>query len=79
MNVLGVILAILLLMLFVYKRINLILATLLGVFILSLSNKIPFYNLLYNSYSIALANFLAKYFWFLLQMHYLERLWKKRC
>lgn len=62
MNVLGVILAILLLMLFVYKRINLILATLLGVFILSLSNKIPFYNLLYNSYSIALANFLAKYF-----------------
>ena len=62
MNILGVILAILLLMALVYKRVKLILATLLGILLLALTNGFPFYDLVMKHYSVALAGFLAKYF-----------------
>ena len=62
MNVFGVILAILLLKIVVYRRVKLILATLLGIFLLALTNGLSFYDLVMNHYSVSLAGFLAKYF-----------------
>lgn len=62
MNVFGVILAILLLIIVVYRRVKLILATLLGIFLLALTNGLSFYDLVMNHYSVSLAGFLAKYF-----------------
>ena len=45
MNVIGIILAIILLMVLVYKRVNLILATLLSALILAMTNNFSFYDL----------------------------------
>ena len=62
MNVIGIILAIILLMVLVYKRVNLILATLLSALILAMTNNFSFYDLVMEHYSTALGSFIAKYF-----------------
>lgn len=62
MSLFGVIAAILLLILLIYKRVNLIPASLLCVLVLALTSGFAFTDLVMNHYAISLSNFIAKYF-----------------
>lgn len=62
MSLLGVVAAILLLMVLIYKRMTLIPASLIGVGILALTSGYTFYELVMEHYAVSLAGFIAKYF-----------------
>ncbi len=62
MSLAGVIAAILLLIVLIYKRINLIAASLVSVLVLALSSGFSFTDLVMNHYAVSLSNFIAKYF-----------------
>ncbi len=62
MSLMGVVAAILLLIVLIYKRINLIAASLLSVLVLALSSGFSFTDLVMNHYAVSLSNFIAKYF-----------------
>lgn len=62
MSLFGVILAILLLMVLIYKRVSLIPASLVGVLLLAVTSGFTFYDLVMKHYSVSLAGFIAKYF-----------------
>ena len=61
MSLIGVFAAILLLIILIYKRVHLILASLICVLVLALSSGFSFMDLTMNHYAISLANFIAKY------------------
>lgn len=61
MSLIGVFAAILLLIILIYKRVHLILASLLCVFVLALTDGHSFIDLTMNSYAVSLAGFIAKY------------------
>lgn len=61
-SLLGVIGAIGLLMVLIYKRIALIPASLVGVLLLAVTGGYSFYDLSINHYALFLADFIAKYF-----------------
>ncbi len=62
MSLMGVVAAILLLIVLIYKRINLIAASLVSVLVLALSSGFSFTDLVMNHYAVSLSNFIAKYF-----------------
>ena len=62
MNLIGVFISVLLLIFLIYKRVNLIPATLICVFVLSVTNNISFTELLMDHYAVSLSSFIAKYF-----------------
>ena len=62
MSLIGVIAAILLLIVLIYKRVNLIPASLICVLVLALTSGFTFTDLVMNHYAISLSNFIAKYF-----------------
>lgn len=62
MSLIGVIAAILLLIVLIYKRVNLIPASLICVLVLALTGGFTFTDLVMNHYAISLSNFIAKYF-----------------
>ena len=62
MSLFGVIAAILLLIVLIYKRVNLIPASLLCVLVLALTSGFTFTDLVMNHYAVSLSNFIAKYF-----------------
>lgn len=62
MSLFGVILAIVLLMVLIYKRVSLIPASLVGVLLLAVTSGFTFYDLVMKHYSVSLAGFIAKYF-----------------
>ena len=62
MSLFGVIAAILLLIVLIYKRVNLIPASLICVLVLALTSGFTFTDLVMNHYAISLSNFIAKYF-----------------
>lgn len=62
MSLVGVIAAILLLIVLIYKRINLIAASLVSVLVLALSSGFSFTDLVMNHYAVSLSSFIAKYF-----------------
>ena len=62
MSLLGVIGAIGLLMVLIYKQIALIPASLVGVLLLAVTGGYSFYDLSINHYALFLADFIAKYF-----------------
>lgn len=62
MNLLGVIAAILLLMILIYKKVSLLPATICCVMVLAFSNGIPFMELTMDHYAVSLADFIRKYF-----------------
>lgn len=62
MNLAGIVIAIVLLVLLIYKRVSLIPATLICVFVLAVTNDIRFTDLVMNHYAISLSGFIAKYF-----------------
>lgn len=62
MSLFGVIAAILLLVVLIYKRVNLIPASLLCVLVLALTSGFTLTDLVMNHYAISLSNFIAKYF-----------------
>lgn len=62
MNLAGVILAIILLVFLIYKRVSLIPATMICAFVLALTNGVPFMDLMMKHYTISLSGFIAKYF-----------------
>lgn len=61
MSLIGVFAAILLLIILIYKRVHLILASLICVLVLALTGGFSFMDLTMNHYAISLANFIAKY------------------
>lgn len=61
MSLIGVFAAILLLIILIYKRVHLILASLSCVLVLALTGGFSFMDLTMNYYAISLANFIAKY------------------
>lgn len=62
MSLVGVIAAILLLMVLIYKRVTLIPASLVGVLLLAVTSGYTFYDLVMKHYAVSLAGFIAKYF-----------------
>ena len=62
MNLMGVLAAVVLLIILIYKRVSLIPATIVCVLILALTNGISFTELMMDHYAISLASFIAKYF-----------------
>jgi len=62
LSLLGVLAAILLLMVLIYKRVTLIPASLLGVLLLAVTSGYTFYDLVMEHYAVSLAGFIAKYF-----------------
>lgn len=62
MSLLGVCLAVALLILLIYKRINLIAATLVALIVLSVTSGIGFLDLTMKHYAVSLGDFVAKYF-----------------
>lgn len=62
MNLMGVLAAVVLLIILIYKRVSLIPATIVCVLILALTNGISFTELIMDHYAISLASFIAKYF-----------------
>lgn len=61
MSLIGVFAAILLLIILIYKRVHLILASLICVLVLALTGGFSFMDLTMNHYAISLGNFIAKY------------------
>ncbi len=62
MSLIGVMAAILLLIVLIYKRLNLIAASLISVLVLALSSGFGFTDLVMKHYAVSLSNFIAKYF-----------------
>lgn len=62
MNLLGVTLAVILLIILIYRRVSLIPATLICVLILAITNRISYTDLVMKHYTVSLADFIAKYF-----------------
>lgn len=62
MNLIGVFISVLLLIFLIYKRVNLIPASLICVFVLAVTNSISFTELLMDHYAVSLSSFIAKYF-----------------
>lgn len=62
MNLIGVLLAVVLLIILIYKRVSLIPATIVCVLVLALTNGMSFTDLMMNHYAISLSSFIAKYF-----------------
>ncbi|MGM9590684.1 MAG: GntP family permease, partial [Faecousia sp.] len=62
MSLIGVIAAIGLLIVLIYKRVNLIPASLICVLVLVITSRFSFTDLVMNHYVISLSNFIAKYF-----------------
>ena len=58
----GVILAVILLVCLIYRRISLIPATLICGILLVLTSKIPYIDLVMDHYATAMSGFIAKYF-----------------
>ena len=62
MNLAGVLAAVALLMVLIYKKVSLIPATLICVLLLGVTNDISFTDLVMNHYAVSLSGFIAKYF-----------------
>ena len=62
MDVIGVLIAVILLIVLIYKRVSLIPATILCVLVLALTNGVSFTGLVMDHYAISLSGFIAKYF-----------------
>ena len=62
MNLAGVLIAIILLVILIYKRVSLIPATLICVLVLAVTNRMTFTELVMRHYAVSLADFIAKYF-----------------
>lgn len=62
MSLVGVLFAVTLLIVLIYKRINLIPASMICVLILSLTSGVSYMGLMKNHYAISLSGFIAKYF-----------------
>lgn len=62
LSLIGVLIAVLLLILLIYKRVNLIPASLMGVLVLALTSRIGYMDILMNQYCVSLASFIGKYF-----------------
>lgn len=62
MNLIGVLIAVTLLIVLIYKRVGLIPATIFCVLILALTNGVSFTELMMDHYAISLSSFIAKYF-----------------
>ena len=62
MNLAGVIIAILLLIILIYRRVSLIPATMVCVLVLAFTNGISFTNLMVDHYAVSMSGFIAKYF-----------------
>ena len=62
MSLIGVIAAILLLIILIYKRVSLIPASLICVLLLALTGGFSFTDLVMNHYAVSLSSFIAKYF-----------------
>lgn len=62
MNLAGVLAAVVLLMVLIYKKVSLIPATLICVLLLAVTNGMSFTELVMNHYAISLSGFIAKYF-----------------
>ena len=58
----GVLIAVLLLIFLIYKRLSLIPATLICVAVLALTNGFSYMDLFINHYGVSLAGFVGKYF-----------------
>lgn len=63
MELAGVLIAVLLLIFLIYKRLSLIPATLICVAVLALTNGFSYMDLFINHYGVSLAGFVGKYFW----------------
>ncbi len=62
MNLIGVLIAVVLLIVLIYKRVSLIPATIACVLVLALTNNLSFTELMMDHYAISLSSFIAKYF-----------------
>lgn len=62
MSVIGVLIAVILLIVLIYKRVSLIPATIICVLVLALTNGVSFTGLIMDHYAISLSGFIAKYF-----------------
>lgn len=62
MELAGVLIAVLLLIFLIYKRLSLIPATLICVAVLALTNGFSYMDLFINHYGVSLAGFVGKYF-----------------
>lgn len=62
MNLIGVFVAVILLIVLIYKRVSLIPATVICVLVLSLTNGVPFTELMMDHYAVSLSSFIGKYF-----------------
>ncbi|MGN0294372.1 MAG: GntP family permease [Lachnospiraceae bacterium] len=62
MNLAGVLIAVVLLMVLIYKKVSLIPATLVSVLVLAVTNHISFTELVMDHYAVSLSGFIAKYF-----------------
>ena len=62
MELAGVLIAVLLLIFLIYKRLSLIPATLICVAVLALINGFSYMDLFINHYGVSLAGFVGKYF-----------------
>lgn len=62
MNLAGVVLAVVLLVVLIYKRVSLIPATLVCVVVLALTNGMGFLELVMDHYAVSLSGFIGKYF-----------------
>ena len=61
-NLLGVVLAVILLVVLIYKRVSLIPATLVCVVVLAMTNGMGFLELVMDHYAVSLSGFIGKYF-----------------
>lgn len=62
MNLAGVLIAVVLLVFLIYKRVSLIPAAICSVAVLSLTNGVSFTELMMDHYAVSLSGFIAKYF-----------------
>lgn len=60
--VIGVLIAVVLLIVLIYKRVSLIPATIVCVLVLALTNGVSFTRLMMDHYTVSLSGFIAKYF-----------------
>lgn len=61
-SLIGVLLAVVLLIVLIYKRVSLIPASMICVLVLSVTSGIPYMDMMMDHYAISLSGFIAKYF-----------------